>query len=120
MGKSTFDRLEDFIALAKEGQHMEVSIDLRKQIVIPKVNRGESGNVKIESELYVLLGEYSFNVEGNVRKVSKPYMYGVSEESAKMALREMQIANERLKMDFNRLREGNIIFEEKYFNSSKK
>ena len=115
MGKSTFDRLEDFIALAKEGQHIEVSIDLRKQIVIPKVNRGESGNVKIESELYVLLGEYSFNVEGNVRKVSKPYMYGVSEESAKMALREMQIANERLKMDFNRLREGNIIFEEKYF-----
>jgi len=42
-------------------------------------------------------------------------MYGVSEESTNMALREMQIANERLKMDFNRLREANIIFEEKYF-----
>jgi hypothetical protein len=42
-------------------------------------------------------------------------MYGVSEESANMALREMQIANERLKMDFDRLREANIIFEEKYF-----
>ena len=110
-----FDRLEDFISLAKQGPHIEVSIDLKKQIVIPKVNQGESGDVKIESELYVLLGEYSFNVEGNVRKVSKPYMYGVSEESTKMALREMQIANERLKMDFNRLREANIIFKEKYF-----
>ena len=112
---SMFGRLEDFISLAKQGQYIEVSIDLKKQIVIPKVNQGESGDIKIESELYVLSGEYSFNVEGNVRKVSKPYMYGVSEESANMALREMQIANERLKMDYNRLREANIIFEEKYF-----
>jgi len=112
---SMFGRLEDFISLAKQGQYIEVSIDLKKQIVIPKVNQGESGDIKIESELYVLLGEYIFIVEGNVRKVSKPYMYGVSEESANMALREIQIANERLKMDFDRLREANIIFEEKYF-----
>jgi len=112
---SMFGRLEDFISLAKQGQHIEVSIDLKKQIVIPKVNQGESGDRKIESELYVLSGEYSFIAEGNVRKVSKPYMYGVSEESTNMALREIQIANERLKMDYNRLREADIIFEEKYF-----
>jgi hypothetical protein len=110
-----FGRLEDFISLAKQGQHIQVSIDLKKQIVIPKVNRGESGNVKIESEFYVLLGEYSFYVEGNVKKVSKPYMYGVSEESTNIVLIEKQIANERLKMDFNRLREANITFEERFF-----
>ena len=115
MGKSMFGRLEDFISLAKQGQHIQVSINLKKQIVIPKVNRGESGDVKIETEFYVLLGEYSFNVEGNVKRVSKPYMYGVSEESTNIVLRERQIANERLKMDFNRLREANITFEEKYF-----
>ena len=61
MEKSNVFRLEDFIALAKQGQHIEVSIDLKKQIVIPKVNRGESGNIKIESDFYVLFGEYSFN-----------------------------------------------------------
>ena len=116
MEKSMFGRLEHFISLAKEGKYIQVLIDLQKKIVIPKViNRGESGNVKIETELYVLLGEYSFNVEGNVKKVSKPYMYGVSEESTNIVLREMQIANERLKMDFNRLTEANITFEEKYF-----
>lgn len=116
MGKSMFGRLEDFISLAKEGKYVQVSIDLKKQVVIPKViNQRESGNVKIETELYVLLGEYSFNVEGNIKKVSKPYMYGVSEESTNIVLLEKQIANERLKMDFNRLREANITFEEKYF-----
>ena len=115
MEKSNVFRLEDFIALAKQGQHIEVSIDLKKQIVLPKVNKGESGNIEIESDFYVLFGEYSFNVEGNVKKVLKPYMSGVSEESSNTALREVQIANERLEMDFNRLREANIIFEEKYF-----
>jgi hypothetical protein len=109
------NRIEDFISLAKQGQGIEVSIDLKKEIVIPKINRGESGTVNIESEFYVLLGEYSFNVGGDVKKVSKPYMYGVSEESSNTALREVQIANKRLEMDFNRLREANIIFEEKYF-----
>jgi hypothetical protein len=110
-----FGRLEDFISLAKQGKYIQVSIDLKKQIVIPKVNREESGNIKIESEFYVLLGEYSFDVEGKVWKISKPYMYGVSEESMNMASREKQIANERLKMDFKRLREVNITFDEKYF-----
>jgi hypothetical protein len=54
-------------------------------------------------------------MKDSTHKVSKPYMYGVSEVSANMALRELQIANKRLKMDFNRLREANITFEEKYF-----
>jgi hypothetical protein len=51
MEKSMFDRLEHFISLSKDGKNIQVSLDLKKQIVIPKViNRGESGNVKIERE----------------------------------------------------------------------
>jgi hypothetical protein len=110
--KIRVSRLKDFIALAKEGQHIEASIDLKKLIVIPKVHQAENER---ETEMYILLGEYSFKVEGEVKKVSKTYMYGISEESTKLTLREMHIANERLKTDYKRLRKANIIIERKYF-----
>ena len=113
--KTGLNRLEDFIRLAKQGQHIQLSIDLKKDIVISKINSKESGDQKTDSELYVLSGEFSFTLGENTKKVSKPYMYGISEEPVKIALREVQIANERLKMDYERLKNADIIFEEKYF-----
>jgi hypothetical protein len=42
MEKSMVGRLEDIISLAKEGKHIQTSIDLMKKIVTPAVNPEET------------------------------------------------------------------------------
>jgi hypothetical protein len=61
------------------------------------------------------MGEYIFRVGGEVQNVTKVYMFGSLESSQDVTKVDRNIANERLKMDYKRLRDANITFEEKYF-----
>jgi hypothetical protein len=111
-----FGRLEDFISLAKQGKYIQVSIDLKKQIVTPVLDplqkpEDEKGN----NNMYLLIGEYSFTVAGETLKVSKVYAYGTFTQSRDSLEQNMHFANDRLKMDYNRLKEVKIKFEEKFF-----
>lgn len=108
-------RIEDFIALAKEGKQVNASIELRKQLVSQKVHPGETEDMKSEMDMYLLLGDYTFRVGNEEKLVSKVYMYGSSEESLNDAKINKSIADERLKMDYKRMQDANITFEEKYF-----
>lgn len=108
-------RIEDFIALAREGNQVNASIELRKQLVSQKVHPEETEEMKGEIDMYLLFGDYTFTVGKDVKKVSKIYMYGSSEESLNDSKVNKSIANERLKMDCKRLSDAKIIFEEKYF-----
>jgi hypothetical protein len=114
-GKNELVRIEDFIALAKEGKKVDVTVLLRKQVVSQKVHPGESEDMKGEIDMYLLLGDYTFIVGNEEKLVSKVYMYGSAEESFNDAKISKSIANERLKMDYKRLMEANITIEEKYF-----
>ncbi len=108
-------RIEDFIALAKEGKDVKAEISVRKQNVSQKVHPGATEEMKGEIDMYLLIGDYSFSV-GNWKKVvSKVYLYGSTGESMNDAKINISIANERLKMDYKRLQEAKIQFEEKYF-----
>jgi hypothetical protein len=71
--------------------------------------------MKGEVDMYLLFGDYTFTVGKDVKKVSKIYMYGSSEESLNDAKINKSIANERLKMDYKRLLDAKIILEEKFF-----
>ena len=128
-----FGRIEDFIALAKEGKNVYATIALRKPLVKQKVHPDETEDMKREIDMYLLIATYTFRVEKEVKKfskvymyeeaskgytrkeVSKVYMYGSLEESPDAAKVNKSIANARLKADYQRLREANITFEEKYF-----
>jgi len=128
-----FGRIEDFIAFAKEGKDVHATIALRKPLVIQKVHPDETEDMKREIDMYLLIATYTFRVEKEVKKfskvymyeevskgymreeVSKVYMYGSLEESPDAAKVNKSIANARLKADYQRLREANITFEEKYF-----
>jgi hypothetical protein len=112
---SKFGRLEDFIALAKTGKDVHMEIELRKQLVEQKVHPEVTVDMKSEIDMYLLTGDYTFKVEGEVQNISKVYMFGSLEESQSAARVDRNIANERLKMDYRRLREANITFQEKYF-----
>jgi hypothetical protein len=111
-----FGRLEDFISLAKQGKQIQVLIDITKKIVTPVVDtlqkpEDEKGN----NNMYLLIGEYSFTVAGEALKVSKVYAFGTFTHSRDSLEQNMRYANDRLKMDFKRLKEVKIKFEEKFF-----
>jgi len=108
-------RLEDFISLAMEGKKVNASVELKKQVVTQKVHPADTEEMKAEIEMYLLLGEYTFNVGGKTHKVSKIYVFGTMEEPLTSSRENKNIANARLKMDYKRLADSKIIFEEKYF-----
>jgi hypothetical protein len=110
-----FSRIEDFIALAKEGEKVNVEIELKKQLVTQKVPPGVTEDMKDEVDIYLLTADYIFKVEKDLKLVSKVYMFGTSEESPNALKVSTSIANARLEMDYRRLRDAKITFEEKYF-----
>jgi hypothetical protein len=112
-GKSELLRIEDFIALAKEGKGVNVTIDLRQEFAAQKVHPGDTEELKAAIDIYLLFGDYTFKIGKWEKVVSKAYMYGSTGESLNDTKINKSIANERLKMDYKRLREAKIVFEEK-------
>ena len=110
-----FGRIEDVIALAREGKDVQAEVELRKQILTQKVHPADTGDMKSEIDVYLLIGVYTFRVEKEVRQVSKVYVYGFFEEPTGAFWVNVNIANARLKMDYQRLKDAKITFEEKYF-----
>lgn len=110
-------RLEDFLLLARKGKRIHLQVDLRKQMVSQKVQRevglGESG--EIYEDIALSLADYTFIVDNVTSKISKVYMYTSPETSEEAAQANDNIANARLRMDYLRLKDAGIPFEEKYF-----
>ncbi len=115
-GEIRYDRLEDFIALAKDGKKVEVKIELNKQTVKQKVHPEETDDMGLEIDMYLLSGKYSLvGREGGPQSVSKVYVFAAMGESLVESQTNRKIANARLKMDYDRLAKAGVIFEEKYF-----
>ena len=110
-----YRRIEDFIALAKEGGKVDLEIELRKQLVTQKVPQGVTEDMKDEIDMYLLTADYIFKVGKDMKLVSKVYVFGSSEEPPDVIKVNASIANARLKMDYQRLKAARITFEEKYF-----
>jgi hypothetical protein len=114
-GTNTLSRIEDFIALARKGKTVTAMIDVKKQLVTQKVHPDATEEMKDEIIMYLLIADYTFKVGKDVAKVSKVYLYGSAEASLSHATIDKSIANERLKMDYQRLKKAHIKFEETYF-----
>jgi len=115
-GEIRYDRLEDFIALAKAGKQVKAEIELNKQIVKQKVHPDETDNMGLEVDMYLLSGNYFLTgVEDEVKRISKVYVFASTGESLVESQTNRKIANARLKMDYDRLAQAGIKFEEKYF-----
>ena len=114
-GASPLSRIEDFIALARKGKTVTTMIDIKKELVTQKVHPDATEEMKDEMSMYLLIADYTFKVGKEVTKVSKVYLYGSAEASLSHEKIDKSIANERLKMDYQRLRKAHIRFEETYF-----
>ncbi len=114
-------RLEDFITLAQKGRSIQVKVELKKKMLKQKVHPEETDDQSSELDTYLLIADYSFEIkgEGNMQElfpyVSKTYMFATVEESLNSHRVNTNIANARLKMDYDRLKAANIHFEEKFF-----
>ncbi|MBW1676328.1 MAG: hypothetical protein JRF30_03460 [Deltaproteobacteria bacterium] len=106
-------RLEDIISWAKAGKTVKADVELAKEDIVQKV-LVEAGDVE-EIYAYLLGGNFTFDVDGKMYKVSKTYLRGYASESIEVAAANRNIASARLKMDYDRLMESGIGLEEKYF-----
>ena len=110
-----YGRIEDFIALAKGGKTVNVQVELGKKLVSQNVPPGVTEDMKDEIGMYLLIADYFFKIEKDMKLVSKVYILGSSEESPDAFKVNKSIANARLSMDYERLKDAQIKFEEKYF-----
>ena len=109
------NRLEYFIQLAKRGKKVGVEVTLRKDLVEQRVHPDETDDMTGVTHMYLLFGDFLCECEGEVSTISKIYMYGTAEESVAAGQVNKGVANERLKMDYRRLKNAGIKFDEKYF-----
>jgi hypothetical protein len=110
-----YGRIEDFIALAKGGKGVSLTVELKKRRVAQRVPPGITEDMKGEVEMYLLTVDYFFKVGKDMKLVTKVYMFGSSEESLDALKVNTSIANARLEMDYRRLKDAKIMLEEKYF-----
>jgi hypothetical protein len=107
--------LEYFIQLAKKGKKVGVEVTLRKNLVEQKVHPDETNDMTGMTHMYLLFGDYLCECEGEIGTISKIYVYGTEEESVSAGRVNSSVANARLKMDYQRLNDAKIKFNEKYF-----
>ena len=113
--EANLNRLEDFINLAESGTKVGVAIDLQKSLFRQKVHPEETDDMNIERDMYFLIGDFNFNCPGQIATISKVYVLGSLGESVTESQVNKHVANERLKMDYQRIKDAGIMFQEKYF-----
>jgi hypothetical protein len=113
--QNIFSRLEDFISLAKKGEKVDLTVTLNKEIFTRKFDPYTIGESEDEIDMYILSADYVFVVGGKIHEVTKLYASGIEGESLSTTNHNIYVANERLKMDYSRLKEAKIVFEKKFW-----
>jgi hypothetical protein len=105
-------RLEDFISLARKGEKVDLTVTLNKQIFTRKFGPYTIKALEDKTDMYMLSADYLFVVAGETMEVTKYYISGIEGEALITTKHNIYVTNERLKMDYTRLREAKIIFSE--------
>jgi hypothetical protein len=116
--KSVVSRLEDFISLARNGEKVDLAVTLNKQIFTRKFYPSKTGVSEDEIDMYILTADYSFLVEGKTYEITKFYTSGIEGETLNETQHNVHVANQRLKMDYKRLRETEIVFAEVFWDET--
>lgn len=115
IGRKT--RLESFIELAKSGKQVKIQVNLYSRDVKQLGRPEATDDVMEELDMSLLIADFiPMGLEGEPR-VTKVYAVSSIDESDVDAKVTRSIANERLKMDYRRLQDAKIEFEEKFFSN---
>ena len=114
--KGYMERLEDLIALAISRNKGQFEVILRKEIVKQDILPEEADKQKARKNWYLLIADFALVGSGGViRTVTKVYAFGDINETGAEEKVIRSIANERLKMDYQRFRDARIEYQEKLF-----
>lgn len=112
---SEYGRLQDFIAFAKTGAKIKASAAPTRQLVTNKVHPGSHEEMKSEVDMFLYTTVFTFHIADEDRKVAKVYMVSSTEENADQIRIDTNIANQRLKLDYERLKAVGIEIKEQLF-----
>jgi hypothetical protein len=109
-------RIETYLEMAQSGQEIGLEVKLHKEIIKQSLLTDEADNLRIEKDIYLLMADYIPKTtleEPNI--VSKVYAFGTINENDVEERTIRLIANERLQIDYNRLRDAGVDFQESKF-----
>ena len=110
------ERLEDLIALAISRNKGQFEVSLRKEIVKQVALAAEADKQKDGKDWYLLMADFALvGSGGDIRTAAKVYAFGDIKESGAEEEVIRSIANERLKMDYQRFRDAGIEYRENFF-----
>ncbi|MFC1531801.1 hypothetical protein ACFL7M_00315 [Thermodesulfobacteriota bacterium] len=110
------ERLENLILFAKSGKKDQIKVNLHKEIIKQVTQSEETDDLKVEKDLYLLIGDFTLaGAQGKRHDVTKVYAFGNIDETEIEEKVIRNIANERLKMDYQRLRNMEIEYHEEFF-----
>jgi hypothetical protein len=114
--KGYMERLEDLIALAISRNKGRFEVNLRKEIVKQDTLPAAAGKQKAGKNWYLFMADFALKGSGGeIRTVTKVYAFGDINETEEEEKVIRSIANERLKMDYQRFRDAGIEYQEKIF-----
>ena len=111
--KSDLHRLEDFISLSKQGETISLDVHLRIESILRQHEQCEGSKEQIDGHLFI--GDFQFYIKSKMYTVSKVYSLTYLTNDPDDLHVDRQIANARLKMDYNRLQKAGINVQEMYF-----
>ncbi len=110
------ERLEDLIALAISRNKGKFEVSLRKETVKQDTLPKAADKQKAGKSWYLLMADFALTGSGGgIRTVTKVYAFGDIHETGAEEEVIRSIANERLKMDYQRFRDAGIEHQEKHF-----
>jgi hypothetical protein len=111
------ERLDDFLELAQTGQTVQLRIAVYQRLIKQVSQSGATDDIDIEMDMRLLMADFMpiSAAQDKPAMVTKVYAICPVNESEIEAKTTRHIANERLRVDFDRLRDGNVQFEETYF-----
>jgi hypothetical protein len=110
-------RLEDYINLARAGKSIRLQTRLYKKWFKEVSQSNATDDLDIEMDKCLLMVDFSpiHAEEGMPEKITKAYMISPINEKEVDDKTTRHIANERLRMDYARLKEVDIFIEEIFF-----
>jgi hypothetical protein len=111
------DRLDDFIKRAQSGKSVQLEIKTHRDVVKHVVRSESTDDIDVETVMSLLMADFKMvpAAEGDPKMVSKVYAVGTLNASEPDAKTTAHVANQRLRMDYARLKEADITFEETFF-----
>lgn len=114
---SQSERLEGFIRQARSGNSVHLRVSVYRRMVKQVAQSESTDDIEIESDMNLLMASFMpVSKEGaGAEKITKVYAISPINEIEVNDKITRRIANERLKMDYSRLKAAGVKFEEKFF-----